>query len=69
VDGPVEGELEGPPVEAPVSRQSLRRAGGIEVVAYRTCTRELMATFFRPLASIRVGYRVQCVGAVVVVEQ
>jgi hypothetical protein len=43
VDGPVEGQLEGPPVEASVQRQWLRVAGGTGA-AHRTWMRALMAT-------------------------
>jgi hypothetical protein len=50
VDAPVQGELEGLPVEASASRQWLCIAGGTGVSAHRTCTLELMATLFPRVA-------------------
>jgi hypothetical protein len=50
VDGPVEGQLQGPPVEASVQRQLLRIAGGTGST-HKTWMRALMAT----QAVVRVG--------------
>jgi hypothetical protein len=60
MDAPVEGKLEGPPVEASASRSVAGYGGRRGGLAHRTWTRELMATRRGVFASAVNGESVGC---------
>ena len=59
VDAPVEGELEGPPVEASAAASvSARKRRRWRVLAYRTCILELMTAMALPVQGVAEGRNV-----------